>query len=120
MKFVVDENLTPDLAALFRKEGLDAYHINEMKSHKKQRVVDDQLRRLSIQKGYVIITKDDDFVKSYVSRKVPDKMIFIHGSNEKESLLTRMKEVAPHLSTLLETHDFIEVNNKEIRFPFSD
>ncbi|WP_424961070.1 DUF5615 family PIN-like protein [Ekhidna sp.] len=120
MKFVVDENLPPVLAETMRALSLNAMHVNEMKARKKQRVIDDQLRRLAIQKGYVIITKDDDFVKSYVSRKVPDKLVFIHGLNEKKPLLSRMKEVAPQLSLLLETHDFIEVNDREIRFPFSD
>ncbi|WP_425391351.1 DUF5615 family PIN-like protein [Ekhidna sp.] len=120
MKFIIDENISPQVAIIFRSCGLQAFHINEMKSHKNQRVVDDQLRRLAIQKGYVNVTKDDDFVKSYVSRKVPEQMIFIYGINEKEPLLTRMEEVAPQLSTLLESHDFIEVNDREIRFPFSD
>ena len=120
MKFIIDENLSPQVSAIFRTHGLDAYHINEMKAHQKQRVIDDQLRRLSIQKGYIIVTKDDDFVKSFVSRKVPEKMVFIYGLNEKEPLLSRIKEVAPQLSALLETHDFIEVNENEIRFPFSN
>ncbi|MEQ9467866.1 MAG: DUF5615 family PIN-like protein [Ekhidna sp.] len=120
MKFIIDENLTPELAGMFRKEGLDAHHVNELKSGKKQRVIDDQLRRLAIQKRYVIVTKDDDFVKSYVDRKVPDQMVFIHGLETKESLLSRMKEVIPQLIALLESHDFVEVNGREIRFPFSD
>ncbi|WP_370090413.1 DUF5615 family PIN-like protein [Ekhidna sp.] len=120
MKFIIDENLTPELTNLFREGGLNAYHINEMKAKKDQRVIDDQLRRLSIQKGYVIVTKDDDFVKSYVSRKVPEKMMFIYGLKTKESLLSRMKEVIPQVSALFDIHDFIEVNNNEIRFPFSD
>lgn len=120
MKFIIDENLSPELTGVFREEGLAAYHINEMKSHKKQRVIDDQLRRLSIQKGYVIVTKDDDFVKSYVSRKVPEKLMFIYGLETKESLLSRMKEVIPQVSLLFEIHDFIEVRSNEIRFPFSD
>ncbi|MEP1032591.1 DUF5615 family PIN-like protein [Ekhidna sp.] len=119
MKFVIDENLTPELAAVFRAHKLDAYHVNEMKTNQKQRVVDDQLRRLAINKGYVIVTKDDDFVKSYVSREVPEKLIFIYGLDKKESLLARMKEVIPELTTLLANYNFIEVNQKEIRFPFS-
>lgn len=120
MKFIIDENLSPVVSAIFRSHSLNAFHVNEMKSKKKQRVIDDQLRRLTIQKGYVIVTKDDDFVKSYVSRKVPDKLVYIYGLNEKETLLSRMNEVAPQLISLLETNDFIEVNPNEIRFPFSD
>ncbi|WP_420318799.1 DUF5615 family PIN-like protein [Ekhidna sp.] len=120
MKFIIDENISPQVADIFRSHGLQAFHINEMKSHKNQRVVDDQLRRLTIQKGYIIVTKDDDFVKSYVSRKVPEKLVFIYGINEKEPLLARMQEVVPQLSALLETHDFIEIKPNEIRLPFSN
>ena len=119
MKFIIDENLSPDLAEMFRMAGLNAYHVNEMKASQKQRIIDDQLRRLAIQKGYVIVTKDDDFVKSYVSRKVPDKIVFIYGMNKKESLLSRMKEVIPTLKDLLTDHDFIEIGETEVRFPFS-
>ena len=120
MKFIVDENLPPALAEILRTHSLNAVHVNEMKTRKKQRVIDDQLRRLAIQKSYVIITKDDDFVKSYVSRKVPEKLVYIYGLDEKEPLLSRIKEVAPQLSSLLASHDFIEINDHEIRVPFSD
>ena len=120
MTFIVDENLSPELIEIFRNAGLVAYHINEMKSHSKQRVLDDQLRRLTIQKGYIMVTKDDDFVKSYVSRKVPEKVIYVFGLNKKELLLNRMKEVAPALKELIIDHDFIEINESGIRFPLSN
>ncbi|WP_089355649.1 DUF5615 family PIN-like protein [Ekhidna lutea] len=120
MKFIIDENISPQVAVIFRSHGLHAYHINEMKSNKKQRVKDDQLRSLTIHKGYIIVTKDDDFVKSFVSRKIPEKLIFVYGLEQKESLLTRMEEVIPDLTPLLEKHDFIEINAHEVRFPFAD
>lgn len=119
MKYVIDENLTPDLADLFRSYGLNAAHVNEIKSNQNQRVADDQLRRLAIQKGYVIVTKDDDFVKSYVNREVPKRMIYIYGMNDKQVLLNRMQQVIPQLESSIYKHAFIEVNESEIRFPFS-
>ena len=119
LTYIIDENLTPDLVELFRVSGLHAAHVNELKTHQKQRVVDDQLRRLAIQRGYVIVTKDDDFVKSYVNREVPERMVYVYGLNDKEVLLSRMKEVIPQLESLMEKHSFIEVNKSAIRFPFS-
>ncbi|MEP0985280.1 DUF5615 family PIN-like protein [Ekhidna sp.] len=119
MRFIVDENLPPELAIDLRENGITAHHVNEMKSNQKQRITDDQLRRLTIRKGYVIITKDDDFVKSYVSRKIPEQMVFIYGLEKKESLLKRMKEVIPQLLDLLTIHDFIEIKEDEMKFPFS-
>lgn len=119
MKFLIDENITPDLVSIFRDEGLTAFHINELKSHSKQRVLDDQLRRLAIQKGYIIVTKDDDFVSSFVSRKVPEKMVFLYGLNSKDVLLSRVGYVIGKLSSWLKIHDFIEIRTDNIRFPFS-
>lgn len=119
LKFIIDENITPEVIPLFKQAGLDAHHVNEMKSHHKQRITDDQLRGLTLRKGYVIVTQDDDFVKSYVDREVPEKLIFMYDLNHKESLLSRIKEVIPEISTLLVEHNFIEINPTEIRFPFS-
>lgn len=104
---------------MFREAGLTAYHINELKTHKRQRIRDDQIRHLALFEHYVVVTKDDDFVRSFVSRKVPEKMIFIYGMNEKGALLKRLADCLDRFCTLLSTHDFIEVNEKEIRLPFS-
>ena len=118
--FIIDENITPDLVDVFKSAGLKAYHVNELKSHQNQRVIDDQLRRLSIQKGYVLITKDDDFVKSFVHRKVPEKMVFLYGLDDKQMLIQRLGQMIPQLSDYLSANDFVEINRKEIKFPFSD
>lgn len=120
MVFIVDENITPAATSFLKAHDLEAYHVNELKSSKRQRIVDDQLRKLSIQKGYILITKDDDFVKSYVDRKVPNRLVFIYGGKDKSQDLAYVKEVAPFLETYLKAHDFIEVGPKGIRFPFSD
>ncbi len=119
MKFIVDENITPEAVEIFRSHQLEAYHVNQLKQHSKHRVIDDQLRSLSLRKGYVIITKDDDFVKSYVSRKVPEKIVFIYGLDTKEALISAFQKLVPELEELLKSHDFIEVTSQEIKFPFS-
>ena len=120
MKFIIDENITPEAVTLFRNAGLDAYHVNDLKTSQKQRVTDDQLRRLTLQKGYVIVTKDDDFVKSYVDREVPEKLIFLFGLDSKAYLLRRLQDILPELKSFSERHNFIEVTPDEIKFPFSD
>ena len=120
MVFIIDENITPEAVKLFRSHHLEAHHVNDLKSSKHQRIVDDQLRRLSIQKGYVIVTKDDDFIKSFVDRKVPEKLIFLFGGKAKGDDLLQIQKVTPLLPSLLKTHDFVEVGMREIRFPFSD
>ena len=119
MIFIIDENVSPDAVSIFQDQGLEAYHINQLKSHSEQRVIDDQIRRLSIRKGYVIVTKDDDFVHSYVDKKVPNKLIFLYGLNTKPKVIARLNQVVDKLEEWLTHHDFIEVRPEEVRFPFS-
>ncbi|MEM6831926.1 MAG: DUF5615 family PIN-like protein [Bacteroidota bacterium] len=119
ISYLIDENLSPELIEIFKKQGLNAYHVNHIKRHKNQRVKDDQLRRITLNKKVVIVTKDDDFVKSFVSRKVPEKLIFIFGMDKKKELLERMVFCVPMLRELMEKHDFVEINADEIKTPFS-
>ena len=118
MKFLIDENLPPALAELFQSHGLAAYHINSFKRKHREMVKDHQIRRLALYNDYVIVTRDDDFVKSYVDRKVPDKMIFVFGMHTKNELLNRMDEIMDQLKQLILIYDFLEINPQEIRHPF--
>jgi predicted nuclease of predicted toxin-antitoxin system len=119
MKFLIDENITPDLLALFIEANLNAVHINQFKKDKNQRIQDDQLRRLSLYRNYIIITKDDDFVSSYVHRKVPDKMIFVFNLDQKSLLLNQFSQYIDELPQLLQRYDFLEINQQGIRMPFA-
>lgn len=120
VKFIIDENITPELCSIFRAAALLAHHVNALKSHSKQQIKDDQIRHLSLFKGYIVVTKDDDFVKSFVSRKVPEKVVFLHGLDKKKDLLSCMQAHVASLPSLLKQHDFIEVNASGIRLPFSN
>ncbi len=118
MKFIIDENISPDVLPLFLNAGITAIHVNQLKKEKGVSIKDHQLRRLAIHQHWVIVTKDDDFVKSFVSRKVPEKLVFLVGLDEKTQLLVRIEEIIPQLQDLLTRYDFIEVNQSEMKFPF--
>lgn len=119
MKFLIDENITPAVVAIFTRNGLHAHHINQFKSTKTQRIHDDQLRRLSLYREYVIVTRDDDFVSSYVSRKVPDQMIFIYNLDKKDILLDTFSRHIDKIPGLVRQYDFLEINDQGIRMPFA-
>ena len=119
MKILIDENLPVVLEELFR-EFADAIHVNHLKSYSRQRIKDHQLRRLALFKDYVIITRDDDFVRSWVSRKAPEKVIFVSIEGKKEKILNG---IIPYLSLLVELihqFDFIELNKFGMRLPFEN
>lgn len=114
---VIDENLPGALASLF-EGSISSRHVNDLKKHGQQRVTDDQLRKLSLDQSIILITKDDDFVRSWVSRKVPPKVIFVYFEGKKEALLALLETYAELIMTLIEEYDFIEVSEKGLRLPF--
>jgi predicted nuclease of predicted toxin-antitoxin system len=118
LKFLIDENITPDLVPLFTRKGLKAFHINQFKLEKSERIRDDQLRRLSLDYNYIIVTRDDDFVSSFVSRKVPNKMIYIYNLDKKKILLEKFEQFLVELPALIERYDFLELNDQGVRMPF--
>lgn len=117
MRFLIDENLPVEIEDHFKKYA-EAVHVNRLKSFSRQSIKDYQLRRYALHKKYIIVTRDDDFVKSWVSRKVPEKLIFIYYDGKKEKLLNFL---TPHITIvirLIRDFDFIEVSEKGVRLPF--
>ncbi len=118
MIFLIDENLSPKLVAL-HSSSHQAIHINQLKPKKKSVIKDDFIRKLSLDHRFVLVTKDDDFVKSWVSRKVPERIIFIHDDfRDHDELLQAYKKAIPSLETKSSYDDFIEFSSKGIKMPF--
>jgi predicted nuclease of predicted toxin-antitoxin system len=116
--FLIDENLSPKLAAIAIDE-LQLLHINDLKPHQGAIIKDDLIRKLSLDHPFVLVTKDDDFVKSWVSRKVPERMIYVYDDfSDARSLLEGWKEALPEFIRTLHKVDFIEFSCKGIRTPF--
>lgn len=118
MKFLIDENLPIEIVKLFEGAQHQAFHVNDIKTDKTTRIHDDVLRRYALYRDYIIVTKDHDFVRSWRSRKVPDRMIFVHHQGPVRDLLILFEK---HLLELMETilnSDFIELGSKGIRLPF--
>jgi predicted nuclease of predicted toxin-antitoxin system len=93
--------------------------VNELKSFKKQKIRDDQIRHLALFKDYVIVSADDDFVKSYVDREVPQRLIYIYGLDNKKELMKRMEQCVIEIKELINKFGFIEVTKTELRTPFN-
>jgi predicted nuclease of predicted toxin-antitoxin system len=71
MRFVVDAQLPVRLAQWFRDRGHDAIHTKELPLG--TRTADSDIARLSERESRVVITKDTDFVESFLLRGDPRK-----------------------------------------------
>ncbi len=58
MKFLLDQNRSPQLASLLREAGHDAVHTLELGL---ERAEDDELLRLAADEGRVVVSGDTDF-----------------------------------------------------------
>ncbi len=109
MKFLVDAPLPRRLARKLTAAGHDATHTLDLPA--KNRTPDGEIIRRANEEGRVLVTKDADFVDSFLLRHDPHKLLLISAGNICNDELERL--FLPTLSTIvaaLEQHDFVELS----------
>lgn len=109
MKFLVDAQLPIRLARLLQKSGYDTIHTRELPQQ--NATPDSSINTLSIQQERVVITKDSDFVDSFLTVQQPYKLLLITTGNIKNSELETL--FAANLTLivdLLSLHSYIELS----------
>jgi predicted nuclease of predicted toxin-antitoxin system len=79
MKFLVDAQLPRRLLAQIQATGFEAIHTLDLPEG--NRTHDWAICELSIKDHYVVVTKDADFVESFLLRRVPWKLLLISTGN---------------------------------------
>lgn len=115
-KFLIDENLPPALVDVFHQSGLEARHVNHYQN--KTPISDNALRKASMDEGWIIVTRDDDFVKSYVNRKVPEKLIYVYNLPSKQEILDAFSTHLHYIVQLITENELIELNPLGVKSHF--
>jgi predicted nuclease of predicted toxin-antitoxin system len=115
--FIVDENLPPDLASILRGHGLNALHINETRQDQDILIPDQAIARYTIHHPCVVVSADDDFVRSHISRLVPDKLIYVFGLTGKSTLIKAIDQHIKKALSALSACDLVEIGPEGIRTP---
>ena len=115
MKFLVDAQLPRLLVSRLRDLGFEAIHTLDLPLG--NATPDSFINELSIQEEYIVITKDADFVNSFLLHNKPYKLLLVSTGNirnkELETLfLANIEKIAEGF----ETHGFIEIDRKEVIF----
>lgn len=115
MKFLVDAQLPRRLATRLREAGHEVVHTLDLPLG--NRTPDSVINELSVNDGYVVITKDTDFVNSFHLRRRPRKLLLISTGNirnaELESLLaSNLESIAGNFKDF----DFIEISRVAVIF----
>ena len=108
MKFLVDAQLPRRLAYRLRELGHDAVHTLDLPD--RNRTSDREVNVVAHREGRVVITKDADFVNSFLLLGEPDKLLMISTGNitnvELEGLLL---PAMPAILAALQEHRYIEL-----------
>lgn len=109
MKFIVDAQLPRRLAKFLQDVGYDAIHTLDLPD--RNATPDSNINTLSIAQERIVITKDSDFVDSFLTIQQPYKLLLISTGNIKNSELEELfGAYLPQIINLLSQHSYIEVN----------
>lgn len=113
MKFLVDAQLPVRLARFLESAGYDTIHTKDLPN--KNATSDTEINTVSKRDNRIVITKDSDFLNSFLTIKEPYKLLLITTGNinnlELEALFTANLE---SLVELFNSHSYIEMTRDSI------
>jgi predicted nuclease of predicted toxin-antitoxin system len=115
MKFLVDAQLPYRLVALLRRAGLDTVHTLDLSLG--NRTPDSVINELSLTQQRVVVTKDTDFVDSFILAGVPWKLLLVTTGNIRNSELEAILQAS--LTRIVDGFNqfsYIEINRTSVIF----
>lgn len=79
MRFLIDAQLPRRLAHWLKTNGHDALHTMDLPTG--NRTTDMEIGELSTRERRVLVTKDEDFVDTFVLRRTPHKLLMVSTGN---------------------------------------
>jgi predicted nuclease of predicted toxin-antitoxin system len=113
MKLVVDAQLPRRLARELAAAGHDAVHTLDFPTA--NRTPDKQIVALAMRENRIVVTKDNDFVASFLLQGAPPKLLLISTGNISNDQLSKL--LASNLTTLEKAfgnYDFVELSAKSV------
>lgn len=108
MKFLVDAQLPRRLAFRLRDAGHDALHTLDLAAG--NRTPDVTITALAAREGRVVVTKDADFVNSYLVSHEPPKLLLISTGNiHNRELEALFIGALPAIVAAFATFDYVEL-----------
>jgi predicted nuclease of predicted toxin-antitoxin system len=113
MKFLLDAQISFKVAKYFSKKGFDIVHVIELPQ--KDRTPDSEVIQFAENQNRIIITKDKDFIYSYIVSGKPKKLLFVSTGNlNNNELLSLLDNNFDIIVKHFNTFSFIELNSEQI------
>ncbi|MBI3874694.1 MAG: DUF5615 family PIN-like protein [Verrucomicrobia bacterium] len=113
MKFLVDAQLPRRLARELTAAGHDSVHTLELPLG--NHTPDTDICAVAERDGRVVITKDSDFVTSFLLRGMPARLLLVSAGNiDNDALVRLFSRNITALESAFAQHSFIELNANAI------
>lgn len=108
MNFLVDAQLPRQLALLLKEHGYDAVHTLDLAEG--NRTTDSRINELSVSEQRVVITKDADFVNSFLILKQPYKLLLVSTGNiSNKEFMGIFTNNLPQIISALAIYEYLEL-----------
>lgn len=96
-----------------REKGFDCIHTLDL--FDKNRTGDNSIISLSMKEERIVITKDKDFVSSFLLEKKPYKLIAVTAGNlSNDDLISIFSKNLESITGILSDHSFLEINRESL------
>lgn len=113
MNFLVDAHLPRHLAILLREQGHDAIHTLDLAEG--NRTTDNRINEIASIEQRVVITKDADFVNSFLISRQPHKLLLVSTGNiANKELKDIFSKHLPQIVWALTTFDYLELTRTSL------
>jgi predicted nuclease of predicted toxin-antitoxin system len=113
MKFLVDAQLPRRVARFLQIAGYDTLHTRDLP--RQNATSDQEINALSVEQKRIVITKDIDFLNSFLTRQEPYKLLLITTGNISNAQLEVLfQENLPELISAFEQYSYVEMSREVV------
>lgn len=113
MKFLVDAQLPRRFAVWLAEAGHDARHTLDLPLG--NRTPDSEVVVWAMREGRIVVTKDDDFVQSFLIAGLPSHLLLVSTGNIANNELERLiRTNLPSIVTAFGTNRFVEIGRETL------
>jgi len=113
MKFLVDAQLPRRFCQWLRESGHDAVHTLDLALG--NCTPDSEIIRIADTEERIVVTKDDDFVQSFLLKNQPKRLMLVATGNIGNAELSQLiLQVLPEIIRAFEKARYIEINYRAI------
>jgi predicted nuclease of predicted toxin-antitoxin system len=110
VKFLVDAQLPQRLARWLSEAGHDALHTLDLP--RKNNTPDSDIITRARLDGRIVVTKDDDFVRSYLLAGEPLLLLISTGNISNKELENLLRANLPNVARGFESSSFVEITRE--------